>query len=690
MEADFSGYATKAGLKCADGLTIGAGAFKHQDGIKVPLVWQHAHGDPGNVLGHAILKAKGDDVYAYGYFNETKAGQNAKALVRHQDITSLSIYANKLLKQSQTVLHGMIREVSLVLSGANPGALIDFVSVQHSDGEIETLDNEAVIYMGLPLKYNDDEEYEDMQHAEDKTVQDVYDSLSEEQKNVVHFMIGAALEEAESSAQQSGLEHADLPDDPTIQDIYDSFNEDQKNVVHYMIGAALEGAASMKQSDDAQEGDLIYQEGTDMGHNVFESDNESTEGTGKHILSHADVKGIVADAIKLGSLRDAVDNYAVSHGIEDIDLLFPEAKLLTTTPQFNARRVEWVAKVLKNTSHTPFSRVKTIVADITQDEARAKGYIKGTLKKEEWFGLTKRTTSPTTIYKKQSLDRDDVVDITDFDVVAWLKGEMRLMLEEEIARAILIGDGRDVSNEDKIKDPIGASDGVGVRSIVNDHELFVTTLNVNVDDANSSYEEVIDGVLDGMEMFRGTGTPDFYTTLRTINMFLKSKDTLGRRFYSGRAEVAAALGVGEVIPVEAMNNETDLLGIIVNLADYNVGADKGGEVSLFDDFDIDYNKQKYLIETRLSGALTKIKSAVVVRKVAASTVLAVPPTPAFNASTNTITIPTDVKVVYKIGAATQTQGAAVVITEDTTVVASPAAGFYFTNGTKAWTFNHTE
>lgn len=649
MEPDFSGYATKAGLRCADGLIIMPEAFKHCDKITVPLVWQHGHSTADNVLGHAVLEARPDGVYAHGYFNNTKQGQNAKALVSHGDITALSIYANQLVKRAKQVFHGMIREVSLVLSGANPGALIDYVSVAHGD-DIEQLEDEAIIYTGLELIHREEP-------------QEVVEEMAEEEYELIHA------------------------DDLTVQDVYDDLSEEQKNVVHYMIGAALEVAAEGSSASQS----ATEQEGPDMGHrNVFDqSDDPVDEGSKKNILSHSDVKGIVAEAVKFGSLREAVEHYAVKHGIEDIDTLFPDAKLLTSTPDFNARRTEWVKKVLGSTRHTPFSRVKTIVADLTQEQARAKGYIKGTLKKEEWFGLTKRTTTPTTIYKKQQLDRDDVVDITDFDVVVWLKGEMRLMLEEEIARAILISDGRDVSDVDKVKDPIGASDGAGIRSILNDHELFVTTVNVNVDDASSSYDEVVDAVMDGMEYFKGTGTPDFFTTIRTINMFLKAKDTLGRRLYANVSEVSAAMGVASVIPVEVMNADTDVIGIIVNLSDYNVGSDKGGEISLFDDFDIDYNQQKYLIETRLSGALTRIKSALVIRKVASASVLAVPPTPEFDAETNTITIPTDIKVVYKIGAATQAQGTDVVITGDTTVVASPAAGYFFAFGNKSWEFEYT-
>ena len=687
MEPDFSGYATKANIKCSDGRTITPEAFKHMDGQQVPLVWQHGHNDPGNVLGHAVLESRQDGVYAKGFFNSTPNGQNAKTLVEHGDIKAMSIYANQLVEKSKQVLHGMIREVSLVLAGANPGALIENVRVAHSDGEVELLDEDAIITSG-----------EELQHGVKTYVTEATSSRvtkvdgevisSSSSTNVSTETVPDGQGSGLAYSDEEGVEHAD---GPTAQDVYDSLTEDQKGLVHYMIAQALKASNAAKHSDESgddsatgtnDEGDLKHKEGSDMTRNVFEQ-NATDGATTTHTLSHEDVKGIVADAMKRGSLKDAVEAYAVQHGINDIDLLFPDAKLVTNTPEWDKRRTEWVAQVLNGTRHTPFSRVKTVVADITQDEARAKGYVKGEYKKEEWFGLTKRTTSPTTIYKKQKLDRDDILDITDFDVVAWLKGEMRLMLEEEIARAILVGDGRDVSHEDKIKDPIGASDGVGIRSILNDHELFVTTVNVNVDDADSSYEEVVDSVMDGMEFYKGTGTPDAYMTIGTLNKFLKAKDGMGRRLYKDKSEVAAALGVNSVVTVEVMNDLDDVVAIIVNLADYNIGADKGGEVSLFDDFDIDYNQYKYLIETRLSGALTKIKSAVVVRKTAGTNVLVSVTKPTFVQSTGVVTIPTKTGVVYKNADtnATLTAGAqsALAAGETLRVHAVPASGYYFSD-----------
>lgn len=642
MKPDFSGYATKAGLKCSDGRTIMPEAFKHMDGMTVPLVWQHGHSNPGNVLGHAVLEAREDGVYAQGYFNDTEPASNAKQLVQHKDITALSIYANQLVERSKQVFHGVIREVSLVLSGANPGALIDNVAIAHSDGTTDILDDEAIIFTGLEFRHSDDSD-DDLSHKEDEsTVADIYESLSDVQKNVVHYMIGAALEAANS-----------------------------KDAEH---------------SDNDEDG-LGHQEGLqDM--NVFEKNGSGKEET--HTLSHDAIKGIVSDAEKRGSLKEAVEHYALQHGIDNIDVLFPDAQQVGDTPDWIKRRTEWVAGVLNGARSTPFSRIKTRTADLTFDEARAKGYIKGTMKKEEFFGVSQRVTTPTTIYKKQKLDRDDMIDITDFDVVSWLKGEMRLMLEEELARAILIGDGRDVADEDKIRDPAGSTEGAGIRSVLNDHELYVTSVNVNVDDAESSYEEVVESVARARRFYKGTGTPTFYTTEETKTEMLLTKDNFGRKLYSGEAELANALRVNAIVAVEVMESETDLLGIIVNLADYNVGADKGGDISMFDDFDIDYNQYKYLIETRVSGALTKVKSALVIRKVDGALVLTTPIEPAYNATNWTITIPTTAEVDYFVdGETSAADGSQVVVPagETVTINAVAADGFYFaTDAEDEWTY----
>ena len=665
MEADFGGWATKAGLKCSDGRTILPTAFEHMDEKQVPLVWQHEHNSVDNVLGHAILEAREDGVYAHGFFNDTPQGKNAKALVEHKDIQSLSIYANNLVEKGKNVIHGVIREVSLVIGGANPGAKIEFVNVTHGDGSYDILEDEAVIHTGLDIERGTEENdssategddddvvsHVDDDNDEDVTVQDVYDSMTEKQKDVVHYMIGVAIEDAEKSAMKKSAEH----------------------------------------SDDSDENTLIHKEGAVVTRNVFDQTNNGKDDN-KPAISHEDVKGIFADAVKVGSLREAAKNFvALQHGITDIDTLFPDAKMATGTIELEKRRTEWVSTVLNGTRHTPFARIKTFSADLTQDEARAKGYIKGAYKLEEWFGVTKRTTGPTTIYKKQKLDRDDMLDITDFDIVAFLKAEMRLMTEEEIARAILIGDGRSVSDEDKVKDPLGTADGYGIRSILNDHELFVTTINVNVDDASSSYDEVVDAVMDGMEFYKGTGTPTFFTTIPHLNKFLKARDGMQRRLYANKQEVADALGVKQIVTVEPMKEVSDLIGIIVNLDDYNVGTDRGGELTMFDDFDIDYNQQKYLLETRMSGALIKPKSALVIKKTAAANVLATPVEPAFVKTTGVVTIPTVTGVVYKgnDGTTTLTAGAQTALAPgaSTTVYAVPASGYYFANNAEdAWEF----
>lgn len=661
MEADFSGWGTKTGVKCSDGLTIKHGAFQHMDKTSVPLVWQHGHNDPKNVLGHAILESRPEGIYVHGFFNNTSQGENAKQLVQHKDIKSLSIYANQLSKNGQTVVHGMIREVSLVLAGANPGAFIDFVRIAHADGLIDELEEEAIFHSGVDFEYEVETE--------------------EVSKN------------EETSNEDEKTEEVSHADGETVQDIYDSFTDPQKTVVNYMIGVALEAAseANGAMHSDKLENDDEKKETAEMAHNVFDQTDKNGPGSKKHELSHDAMKDLFASAQKSGSLKDAVNSYALQHGITDIDVLFPDAKAATGVIELDKRRTEWVSSVLNGTRKTPFSRIKTFSADLTQDEARAKGYIKGNYKLEEWFGVTKRTTTPTTIYKKQKLDRDDMLDITDFDIVAFLKGEMRLMTEEEIARSILIGDGRQVSDEDKVKDPQGASDGAGVRSILNDHELFVTTLTVNVDDSNSSYEEVVDAVMDGMEFYKGTGTPTFYTTIPQLNKFLKARDLNGRRYYANKQEVADALGVKQIVTVEPMKEVSGLIGIIVNLDDYNVGTDRGGELTMFDDFDIDYNQQKYLLETRLSGALIKPKSALVIKKTASTNVLATPTKPTFVASTGVVTIPTVTGVVYKgsDGTTTLTAGAqtALAAGASTTVYAVPASGYYFANNAEdSWIF----
>jgi hypothetical protein len=582
---DFSGYATKAGLKCSDGRTIMKDAFAHQDKATVPLVWQHGHSEPGNVLGHAVLENRDDGVYAYGYFNDTDGAKHARTLVQHEDIKSLSIYANQLTEKAKQVLHGFIREVSLVLSGANPGALIDNITLAHADGDMVTLEDEAIIYTGL-----------DLSHANGDTESPAEDAQS-----------GDVEDEVETSK--------------TVQEVYDSMTSEQQAVVHYMVGAALEGESgdeASQSSDNESEEALVHddtKEGRRMSRNVFEqgADRQNGNGEEKHTLTHDEMRGIFADAQKKGSLKAAVEDYCLKHSITNIDVLFPEAKTVTVPPEFDKRRTEWVQGVLSGTRKSPFTRIKSLSADLTADEARAKGYVTGTQKVEEVITAAKRVTTPTTIYKKQKLDRDDILDITDFNVVTWLQSEMRLMLDEELARAILVGDGRLVTDPDKITDPAGAAQGAGIRSILADDPLYVYTDTVDDTVANWNSSGLIDAVTMSMHHYKGSGTPTFFTTLHVITDILLVRDSLGRRIYSSPQDIANEMGVGSIVACEALESVPDLVGIIVNLTDYTIGTDAGGEVNFFDFFDIDYNQYKYLLETRCSGALTKLRSALVIK-----------------------------------------------------------------------------
>lgn len=640
MESDFSGYATKAGLKCSDGRTIMSDAFKHQDKTRVPLVWQHGHNDPKNVLGHAILENRPDGVYAYGFFNGTAPAEHAKGLLQHGDINMMSIWANNLIERAGKVLHGAIREVSLVLSGANPGALIENVTIRHSDDNIDILEDEAIIFTGLEL---------------------------------IH---------AKGDGEESDEDDEDDPKEETVEEIYESMTDKQKEVLHYMLGEALEAAAGEAKHDntgkDNQEGDSMSR------NNVFEKDSKKEE-KGNIVLNHSDIQSIVADASKVGSLKDAVENYALSHGITNIDVMFPEAKALTNTPEFMQRRTEWVNNLLTGARKSPFSRIKTLTADITVEEARAKGYIKGNMKKEEFFGVAQRVTTPTTIYKKQKLDRDDMVDITDFDVVSYLKSEMRLMLDEELARAILLGDGRDVASEDKISE-------TNIRPIARDHELYTSVINVNIDDANSSVQEIVDEIVGNRHFYKGTGLPTMYTTELYISRFMLLKDSVGRRIYKTLEELATELRVSEIVPVEVMEEYEDIVAVLVNPVDYVIGADKGGNVSMFDDFDIDYNQYKYLMETRVSGALTKLKSAIVVKKVAAEDVLVTPTPPTFDGADIEITDTTGVVYTNAATEAPMTNSGGpytVPAGESVLVIATAASGYYFASSeNKSWMFTN--
>ena len=562
MKYDFSGWATKNNLKCSDGRTILRDAFKHNDGQTVPLVWNHQHNDPLNVLGHALLENRESGVYAYCKFNETEAGKNAKMLVEHGDVTALSIYANQLKQKGGNVEHGVIREVSLVLAGANQGAFIDSI-LRHG----EASDEEGVIYTGenIELAHADEKKEEEKEVADnkEKTVKDVVDSMTEEQRNVMYALIGQALE-------GSDVKHSDE-------------NENENG------------------GDD------------EMKHNVFESEN--VQGANSNELTHAEMQAILKDGKRYGSLRES----CLQHGIERIDepgYLFPEFKNLNKEPEFVGRDMGWVGKVMSSVHRTPFSRIKSLQADIREEDARALGYFKGDMKKEEVFTLLKRTTDPQTVYKKQKLHRDDVLDITDFDVVAFVKKEMRMMLEEEIARAILVGDGRLPDDDYKIMES-------HIRSIANEEELYAIHHNVVVadkTDVEAKAKAIIRESLRARKDYKGSGEPTLFTSESVLTEMLLLEDNNGRIIYDSVAKLATAMRVKEIVTVPVMEGAQNLdktknvLGIIVNLRDYNVGADKGGAVSMFEDFDIDYNAQKYLIETRCSGALIKPFSAIVLEE----------------------------------------------------------------------------
>ena len=553
---DFSGWATKANLKCSDGRTIMKDAFKGNDGATVPLVWNHQHSDPNEVLGHALLENRDEGVYAYCTFNETESGKTAKLLVEHGDINALSIYANQLKEHMSNVLHGNIREVSLVLAGANPGASIESI-MKHG----EESDEECIIYTGeeISLSHDGTSSDESLEHTdEEKSIADILDTLTDEQKGAVYALVGGIAKELDDTNTET--------------------------------------------NNDKSEG------GNDnMKHNVFD---KTEENNGK-VLSHDAMTTIINDAKRYGSLKESFLAHAAEYGIDQIDYLFPEAKSLNNPPEFIKRDTGWVSKVMSGIHHTPFSRIKSVFANITEDDARAKGYMKGNLKKEEVFSLLKRSTNPTTIYKKQKLDRDDVVDITDFDVVSWLKTEMRMMLDEEIARAILVGDGRLASSDDKIDENC-------IRPIISDADLY--TIKKQVDVANNATDEAkakafIKAAIKARKDYKGSGEPTLYTTEDVVTNCLLIEDTTGRVIYDTIDKLRNVLRVKEIVTVPVMEGLKgakggDLVGVIVNLSDYNVGADKGGEINMFDDFDIDYNQMKYLIETRCSGALIKPYSAI--------------------------------------------------------------------------------
>jgi HK97 family phage prohead protease len=574
VKYDFGGYATRNDRRCSDGVTIRHGAFKDCDGMVVPMVWAHQHNEPTNVLGKCLLEDREDGVYTYGLFNDTDNGEYAKQLVKHGDINGLSIWANHIKKVGSDVVHGAIREVSLVLAGANPGAYIDEV-VAHDDVDNET--NEAFIY-SEPYAIDLDPE-----------------------GPIVH----GDVENANNTKEEKAV--ADSKNKKTIQDVIDSMTEEQKDVLYYIVGEALGGDKNKENKEDK-----------DVKHNMFDAENNSEE----FVLSHDDMNEIFADAKRLGSLKESVLSHADQYGVKDINMLFPDAKAISDSPDFIKRETEWVSTLMGATKHAPFTRIKSIHANITADEARAKGYIKGKKKLEEVIALLKRSTDPQTIYKKQKLDRDDILDITDFNVVAWLKGEMRIMLDEEIARAVLVGDGRSSVAEDKVSED-------HIRPIWTDSDVYTVKARAQYAEATTESDrakDLIKRVVKARKEYKGSGNPTFWTTEDVLTEMLLLEDTTGRKLYDSIADLATAMRVFKIVTVPVMEGakhkvkdeslgdtkEEDyfLDGILVNPIDYTIGTDAGGQVTMFDDFDIDYNQQKYLIETRISGALTKPYSAI--------------------------------------------------------------------------------
>lgn len=625
---DCSGWATKANMLCSDGRTIRKNAFEECDGKTVPVVWNHEHNDPNAVLGHAVLENRDNGVYAYISFNNTEAGQNAKTLVQHKDIDRLSIWANKLKQMGGDVIHGVIREVSLVLAGANPGAVIDSV-IAHSDGT----DEEAIIRCGEYIVLDDELTHSDEgkkgetevaevneKKGNDKTIKDIIDTLTEEQKNAVLALVGMAVEDSKGEKEDTAeVKHADSEgeSEETVADVLNTLNDKQKKAVYALIGMAAEEGLGDEDEDDVEHSD----EGeTDfMKCNVFDKETKTQD---QEILTHSEFQEIIGEARRRGSLKDAF----LEHGITDIDTLFPDAQTIDKTPGFIQRDNGWVAGVMAAVHKTPFSRVKSIFADITEDEARAKGYIKGKQKKDEVFKMLKRVTTPVTVYKKQSLDRDDMLDITDFEMIPWLKQEMRMMLDEELARAYLFGDGRSTSAEDKINEQ-------NIRPVWTDDDVYTVKSEIAITKATTAEEKAqafIKACIKSRKAYKGSGNPTMYMSEDMLTDCLLLEDKTGRVIYDTVEKLATRLRVNKIVPVPVMEglsrvkgaNTHFLAGLYVNLTDYNVGTDRGGDVTMFDDFDIDFNKQKYLIETRCSGAMCKPYGAVAIEFVQATTDIA--------------------------------------------------------------------
>ena len=594
VKCDFSGYATKNDVRCSDNKIIRHGAFAAYDGKTVPLVWQHKHGDVENVLGHADLEVRDDGVYAYAHLNNTDRGRTAREMVRNGDVKAMSIYATHVRAKGNDVVHGELVEVSLVLRGANPGALIDQVSIEHGDDGEEIA---AVIYTDEDLDFvshgDEDEDFE-VEETDD----------AEEADDVEHA-------EEEPEAEAEGDE-----DDPTLGEIFDGMTEEQKTAVYAIVGQLVDSVdeeaeeSETEEAEDTAHSDTTTEE-DDLAHkNVFEGSADTQE---LPVLTHAQVETIFEDARSSGSLKSAILAHADTYGIKQIETLFPDAKDLWNTPQFIKRKTDWVESVVGGAKHSPFSRIRTRFADITADEARAKGYIKGNKKEDEVFTLLQRVTTPTTIYKKQRLDRDDILDITDFDVVSWIRGEMKIMLEEELGRAVLIGDGRQASSKDKIKEE-------NIRPIYKEDSLYAPRVILA---KPTTTEDVLDSIVRAMDDYDGAGNPTWFAEPHVVTEILLLKDKMGHRLFRSISELADYVGVSKIVKVPLMkglqrtsakNGTVEALGIVVNMTDYTIGADKGGQLFAAEDFDISFNQYHYLLETRLSGALTQPKSAIIIER----------------------------------------------------------------------------
>jgi hypothetical protein len=681
MKADFSGWATKANVRCSDGRTIMPDAFAHQNGLRVPLVWQHGHNTPENILGHAILTAKPEGMWADCFFNKNVQATAAHEAVAHEDITMMSIWANKLKEKALQVFHGAIREVSLVMAGANPEAKIVNVTIRHSDDpdDVSVLDEEAIIHTGLKIELDheieeEDDDKDDAKHADGDDgetgkkgfdPQAVYASYNEDQLELLHFLVGEVeLEKEGGDAKQDDMQH-------------DQNSEGKKVTRHNAFEDKNKGGGVLTHDELVQKAN-----GGELKHSEF-----------RHSELGEELAVLLSDARESGarSVKHIIQKFVLQHGITNVEVLFPEATDVNGgPPSWITRRMEWVEPFLSATSKRPTGRIKTRTADLTFEQARARGYIKGTLKKEQFFAISTRETTPKTVYKKQKFDRDDIIDVEDFDLIAWIKPEMHFMLREEIARAALVGDGRAVDDPDKI-------DEDKIRPIATDDEFYTTQIYVNVEDASSSMHEVVDAVIMHRSKLKGSGSPNFYTTEYWIGRFLTTRNPdTDERMFKSVADIATELRAREVIPVEVLEDSPTIVGIFVNPVDYTFGAAKKGQITDYEDFDIDYNQEKFLTETRLCGALTQYKSAMVVNSVAAGAALTVPNDPTFVEETGVVTIVATTGVVYKnddTGATLSTGAQAALDPGETlNVKAHPAsASYYFADSdVDGWTFTRPE